>query len=187
MAALPEQGACGFLPHSTDPPVVSWGCHSHTWAPHSQIEPFSDESPAREDTLSFFFGTEMPTRGSLSCAAAAGRPSTRKDGNKEEKIRSCLEMDSWLINGHFNTCGFTQHLWKEDRGGDYSEKAIKLMPAWTDFWVVGEMVFSFCTKHICAFQRIWVKITSFLWKFPVNSTISQQGTTIAFCFNSQSI
>lgn len=58
------------------------------------------------------------------------------------------------------------------------------MSAWTDCWVVGEKDFSFCAKHICAFRRI--KIT-FLLKFPVNSTNSQNRPTIAFCFTSQSI
>lgn len=114
--ALPEWSCC--LPHLTDPLAVSWGCHSHIWAPHSQIKPFSDGSPAKADTLSSFSETGMPTRGSLSCAAAAGRPSTEKDGNKEEKIKHCLETDFrliLLISTHvdsLNITTFTQRLLK---------------------------------------------------------------------------
>lgn len=81
-----KRGVCGFIgraltlslsPHSADPPVVSWGCRSHTSAPRSQTRPLSDEPPVRAGTPSSSSERGTPTRGSLSCAAAAGRSSTR--------------------------------------------------------------------------------------------------------------
>lgn len=103
--SISRGNASSLLPHSAGPPAVSWGCHSHTWEPHSQTTPLSGELLVRADILSSFFETGMLTRGSLSCAAASGTTSTgvrkwdRQKQRRKNNIRHrLLRMSNYVFH-----------------------------------------------------------------------------------------